>query len=76
VKTLKLRSTHAECASRLVQVFLDSVAALTGDAGDATDPVATFDTVQVRQTFAKDDLVLKFCMSIRRSTFAVHATTA
>ena len=32
----------------LLQVFLDSVAALTGDAGDATDPVATFDTVQVR----------------------------
>jgi hypothetical protein len=34
------------CAS-FSQVFLDSVAALTGDAGDTTDPVATFDTVQV-----------------------------
>lgn len=34
-----------------LQVFLDSVAALTGDAGDTTDPVATFDTVQVRKCF-------------------------
>lgn len=60
VETLKLRSTRVECASLLVQVFLDSVAALTGDAGDATDPVATFDTVQVRQG---RQLVLVWCMS-------------